>query len=371
MGRPWAALYRTDCTRSSFDAGSIRKFLGGSSTTSALLVASESSNVPSPWLVGSALVGLPLALWVYKCLMMIAFQRKIIYMGGIPLGSRSEELRINDRDIVVNEISIQNGHIQLSGIIVSRPGVVENARPPLVIMYLQGNAGNPLHRIPKFRLLAGKLKGNFEREVQVIAVAPRSYWKSTNASPSEAGFLSDYTAVLEWISTTYPHSPVILYGHSIGGSIAVKLLGSLPAGGMSPASRVRGLVLENAFTSMPAMVRAVYSSKWLPYYYLDVPPISRTSALRNVILSPPSILIIASESDELVPPDMNREIFDAASKMHRGLPKPLGAGPKRVVISGALHDDGFTKRQWRDAIRAYITDVAAVDSYRQYEYHKR
>ncbi|CAE6533341.1 unnamed protein product [Rhizoctonia solani] len=401
--RPWAVIHRTDSgvrhnhnllrssswaarslsTRSSFDAKSIRKFLGdGSVPAGAVLAASDSANVPSPWLVTSAVIGLPLALWIYKCLMMVIFQRKIIYMGGIPLGSRSEELRINERDITVDEITIQNKSVKLSGIIVSRPGLAQTALPPLVIMYLQGNAGNPLHRIPKFRLLAGKLTGNFEREVHVIAVAPRSYWKSTNTSPSEAGFLSDYTAVLEWISTAYPSSPVVLYGHSIGGSIAVKLLGSLPNGSTSLASRVRGLVLENAFTSMPAMVRAVYPSKWLPYYYLGpfvfdkwdalstiqqcaLSSTSRPSALQNVILNPPSILIINSEIDELVPSEMGQEMLGAASKVHQGLPKPLGTGPRRVVIPGALHDGAFTKRQWKEAMRMYLAEVANIDSYRQ------
>ncbi|KAF8684245.1 Alpha beta superfamily [Rhizoctonia solani] len=323
-------------------------------------------------------------------------------MGGIPIGSRSEELRVNDREIIVNEIAIQNGKsVKLSGIIVSRFRATESTVPPLVVMYLQGesilidffvranhslgNAGNPLHRIPKLRLLVETLMGSFEREVKVVAVAPRSYWKSTKRSPSEAGFLSDYTAVLEWISTAYPHSPVVLYGHSIGGSIAVNLLGSLPTGSTSLASRVRGLVLENAFTSIPAMVRAVYPSKWLPYYYLGPlvfdkwdalsairqcglslsPPMAPSSALQNVILSPPSILIINSENDELVPSQMGEQMLDAASKVHQELSNPLGTGPRRVVIPGALHDGAFTKRQWREEIRAYIAGVAAIDSYRK------
>ncbi|GAB1525739.1 hypothetical protein RhiTH_008905 [Rhizoctonia solani] len=323
-------------------------------------------------------------------------------MGGIPIGSRSEELRVNDREIIVNEIAIQNGKsVKLSGIIVSRFRATESTVPPLVVMYLQGesilidffvranhslgNAGNPLHRIPKLRLLVETLMGSFEREVKVVAVAPRSYWKSTKQSPSEAGFLSDYTAVLEWISTAYPHSPVVLYGHSIGGSIAMNLLGSLPTGSTSLASRVRGLVLENAFTSIPAMVRAVYPSKWLPYYYLGPlvfdkwdalsairqcglslsPPMAPSSALQNVILSSPSILIINSENDELVPSQMGEQILDAASKVHQELSNPLGTGPRRVVIPGALHDGAFTKRQWREEIRAYIAGVAAIDSYRK------
>lgn len=40
-------------------------------------------------LMASVFVGLPTALWSYKCLMMIAFQRKIIYMGFLPPGART------------------------------------------------------------------------------------------------------------------------------------------------------------------------------------------------------------------------------------------------------------------------------------------
>ncbi|QRW24160.1 alpha/beta hydrolase family protein [Rhizoctonia solani] len=361
--RPWTVLYRSDSgfrrnhnlsrTSStarallptfSFDLKSIRKFLGdGSVPVSALLAVSESSNAPSPWLVAGAVVGLPLALWIYK--------RKVLDDGSI-----------STKD-------------NLYGWYTNRKSLRRITR----------NAGNPLHRIPKLRLLVETLMGSFEREVKVVAVAPRSYWKSTKRSPSEAGFLSDYTAVLEWISTAYPHSPVVLYGHSIGGSIAVNLLGSLPTGSTSLASRVRGLVLENAFTSIPAMVRAVYPSKWLPYYYLGPlvfdkwdalsairqcglslsPPMAPSSALQNVILSSPSILIINSENDELVPSQMGEQMLDAASKVHQELSSPLGTGPRRVVIPGALHDGAFTKRQWREEIRAYIAGVAAIDSYRK------
>ncbi|KAF8750660.1 Alpha beta superfamily [Rhizoctonia solani] len=202
-------------------------------------------------------------------------------MGGIPIGSRSEELRVNDREIIVNEIAIQNGKV---------------------------NAGNPLHRIPKLRLLVETLMGSFEREVKVVAVAPRSYWKSAKRSPSEAGFLSDYTAVLEWISTAYPHSPVVLYGHSIGGSIAMNLLGSLPTGSTSLASRVRGLVLENAFTSIPAMYLTSgcafrHSTMW----FIAFTPYGTFLRASKRHTQPSSILIINSENDELVPSQMGEQ----------------------------------------------------------------
>ncbi|KAG9093305.1 hypothetical protein FS749_014642 [Ceratobasidium sp. UAMH 11750] len=279
--------------------------------------------------------------------------------------------------------------MSLSGIIVSRTRATRKSVPPLVIMYLQGlsspyirvsyleldsgNAGNPLHRIPVFRLLVNLLDDRPDLDVFVVAVAPRSYWKSTNKAPSEYGFMADYGAALDWISSSYPGSPIVLYGHSIGGSVAIRLLDSLDA---SPTSspRVKGLVVENAFTSVPDMVRSLYPSRWLPYYYLgplvwdkwdalaalcrpnrppQTPQSSGASALERVVISPASILILNSSDDEVVPPQMGEQLLDAASTMC-AISKYR---PERIVIQSALHDDAYTKRQWKDAIRGYLHKV--------------
>lgn len=86
---------------------------------------------------------------------MVVFQRKIIYMGkllgctlllsnwgipgGIPLGSRSEELRINDKNVKIDEITVPSSEsVVLHGIVVSGARALTSSAPPLVIMYLQG-----------------------------------------------------------------------------------------------------------------------------------------------------------------------------------------------------------------------------------------
>ncbi|KAG8707214.1 hypothetical protein FRC08_000633 [Ceratobasidium sp. 394] len=338
------------------------------------LAVSESSSPPSLWLLAATVLGLPTALWTYKCLMMVLFQRKIIYMGGVPLGSRAERLDNRDPSLDVKEITLASKDgMSLSGIIVSRTRATRKSVPPLVIMYLQGNAGNPPHRIPVFRLLVNLLDDRPDIDVFVVAVAPRSYWKSTNKAPSEYGFMADYGAALDWISSSYPGSPIVLYGHSIGGSVAIRLLDSLDA---SPTSspRVKGLIIENAFTSVPDMVRSLYPSRWLPYYYLgplvwdkwdalaalcrlngppQTPQSSGVSALERVVISPASILILNSSDDEVVPPQMGEQLLDAASTMCA----TSKYRPERVVIPSALHDDAYTKRQWKDAMRGYLHKV--------------
>jgi hypothetical protein len=50
------------------------------------------STIPPFLLAPAVFTGLTLTLWSYKCLMMILFQSRIIYMPGIPLGARSEKI---------------------------------------------------------------------------------------------------------------------------------------------------------------------------------------------------------------------------------------------------------------------------------------
>ncbi|GAA5894926.1 uncharacterized protein JCM6883_002258 [Sporobolomyces salmoneus] len=43
------------------------------------------------------IVGLPTVLWIYKCLMLVAMQRKIIYLPSVPPGTRHESLANEER----------------------------------------------------------------------------------------------------------------------------------------------------------------------------------------------------------------------------------------------------------------------------------
>lgn len=51
------------------------------------------SNLPTILVPPTIFVGLLVTLWTYKCLMMVLFQNKIIYMPSIPPFSRSEKIR--------------------------------------------------------------------------------------------------------------------------------------------------------------------------------------------------------------------------------------------------------------------------------------
>ncbi|KZT09202.1 uncharacterized protein LAESUDRAFT_722928 [Laetiporus sulphureus 93-53] len=154
------------------------------------------------------------------------------------------------------------------------------------------------------------------QRVSVVAAAPRSYWRSSSRTPTERGILTDYTHVLSYTVNRYPDVPIVLYGHSLGGAIAVCLTAQLKA---SDYPTVKGLILENPFASIPGMVRALYPQRWLPYRYLAPLTFDKwdaVAAMRSVDVRHDSLLarlstnmlVLLSEKDEIVPTSMGDDI---------------------------------------------------------------
>jgi uncharacterized protein len=295
--------------------------------------------------------------------------------GYVPPGSRKEKLRDvpqrHLKGIRCEEIRINSdSQVKLSGIIVSRdtPAPPSEKSPEMVLFYLQGmfvilfvitaimsqnllgNAGNPLHRLPIFQTLLHQ-----PHDLSIIAIAPRSFWTSSKRTPTQRGILSDYTHSLEYVQTRFPDSRIVLYGHSLGGSVAVCLLAQLSD---DQGGNIKGLVLENPFTSIPDMVRTLYPQKWVPYRYLapfawdkwNAVLAMRESQMNGSVLGRVSkdTMVIVSEKDEVVPGEMGKMIMD-----QRGVGKHPGIG-RLVNISGALHEDAWQKRQWASEMRSYL-----------------
>ena len=226
--------------------------------------------------------------------------------------------------------------------------------------FFKGNAGNPLHRIPVFAALL-----NAVPSLAILAPAPRSYWTSSAGRPTQAGLTADYDAALAFAASRFPTSRLTIYGHSLGASIALCLLASRKdVSNAAPAAAVHGLVLENAFTSVPDMVRALYPQRWLPYRYLG-PFVrdkwdARAAAAAIAHKFPQGLarrtMVLVSERDEVVPPTMGREISDLlrGSRDMNGRRESLG---RLVVLEGALHEDAWRYQDWSRAMKQYLEDL--------------
>jgi uncharacterized protein len=118
-----------------------------------------------------------------------------------------------------------------------------------VYLYLHGNGAHLHARAARFARLV-------EGGAGLYAVSWRGYGGSTGA-PSEAGLLADARAAHAELARRVGPERIVLYGESLGSTVAVMLAAEAP---------VRALLLDSSFDSALAVARAAYP--WLPVGWL-------------------------------------------------------------------------------------------------------
>ncbi len=189
---------------------------------------------------------------------------------------------------------------------------VPHASPRAVVLFAHGNAGNLSDRADIVQALANRLGAS------VMIFDYRGYGRS-GGTPSETGILADARAARHWLAQRagVSESQIVLMGESLGGGVMVDL---------ASHDGARGLVLENAFSSLPEV--AAFHYPWLPVNMLMRTRLDSTAKIGDY-LGP--LLQIHGDSDTIVPVALARRLFEAARE------------PKRfVTIAGGDHNDPRT-----------------------------
>lgn len=175
----------------------------------------------------------------------------------------------------------------------------ENSNQVPTVIYFHGNAGNMGFRLKN-------AMGMFSKSgVNVLMMDYRGYGKSTG-EPTEDGLNMDGDAVVQH-ATSHPllqGSPLVCFGRSLGGSVAVSLAARWPA-------EVQAVVLENTYTCIGDMV-----DKLMPFLRLlktHLLTIKWDSDKKIQQLTQP-IFFVSGDSDELVPTAHMAKLHQLATK---------------------------------------------------------
>jgi pimeloyl-ACP methyl ester carboxylesterase len=172
------------------------------------------------------------------------------------------------------------------------------ARSRPTVLFLHSNAGNLSHRIPNIRDLVEICRFN------VFILSYRGYGRS-EGTPSEEGLKRDAAAALRHLATVdrpeVDPTKIIVLGRSLGGAVGIWLAANFP-------EWTKGLMVENAFTSVPDMVDVVLPAlkyvKWLSR--------NTWNNLREIDRVTVPIIFLSSARDELVPPAHMHALHNAA-----------------------------------------------------------
>ena len=162
-----------------------------------------------------------------------------------------------------------------------------------VLLYLHGARYNVTGSAPRMRRMQ-------DPGFSVLAIDYRGFGQSTAGLLSEKSTYEDARAAWDWLALKYPDRPRYIFGHSLGGSIAIDLAANV--------ADEKGTIVEGTFTSIADVVG---SSDW-GWVPLSILITQRFEAVSKVAKIGSPLLVVHGDSDRLILPDLGRKLFDAA-----------------------------------------------------------
>ena len=188
-----------------------------------------------------------------------------------------------------------------------------------VVLYLHGNGSNIGANVAQ----AARFH---ELNLSVLLIDYRGYGQSGGGFPNEASVYQDAEAAWSYLVGQQGISPkkIVLYGHSLGGAIAINLALQHP--------EAAGLIVQSSFTSIENMTYRTTPYRFLPISLILTQRFDSISKVRSLKMP---VLFIHGTADLNVPSDMSESLYNAAPQ-----PKQLwivpDAGHNNVAdIAGA------------------------------------
>jgi uncharacterized protein len=169
----------------------------------------------------------------------------------------------------------------------------------------------------------------------VVAVDYRGFGKTSAEIPSEKMAYEDAHATWQWIAKTYPDKPRYIFGHSLGGAIAIELA--------TKVADETGTIVEGTFTSIPD-VAATMAWGWLPIGPFIT---QRFESFKKVAHIGSPLLVVHGDNDSLIKPALGRKLFEAAVE-----PK------KFVLVEGGSHHN--TNAVGQSAYRGALAEMFGI-----------
>jgi len=209
------------------------------------------------------------------------------------------QLPFDDVYVKVNDDNGKNERIHAWWIPAENPG-------DRYLLYLHGSALNIGANITHARRF-------HQMGFSVFLISYRGYGKSDGTFPTEAQVYADAQAAWTYLIEQKGIDPkaIFIYGHSLGGAVAIQLAIDNPAAG--------GLIVEAAFTSIADMARRIPKYRIFP---LELIVHERFDSIEKVGRLQPPVLYIHGTDDKLVPSEMSSELYKrtASSKQLKFIP---------------------------------------------------
>lgn len=206
------------------------------------------------------------------------------------------------------------------------------------ILFLHGNAENVSSHVYAVNWLPAQ-------GYTVLALDYRGYGRSAGKAGIDAVH-EDAQAALAWLAAREPSTGLVVYGQSLGGSVAMRLAAFTPQ-----RDRIVAVVAESAFSSYRGIAREKLGQAWFTWPLQW--PVSwlisdRHSAIEAVAgISPIPLLLIHGQRDTIVDAAHSQRLYEAAAE-----PRALWLFPE------GRHIDAMRQEAGRSRLLAYLATVS-------------
>ncbi len=240
------------------------------------------------------------------------------WSGGVAAAQGMEDVWIEFQSRVTGK------PVKLHGLWAANENFEGRADAP-ILLYLHG---------ARFNVIGSAFRARRMEDLgfSVLAIDYRGFGKSSSDLPSETMAYEDARAAWDWLGQKYPGHPRYIFGHSLGGAIAIELAAQV--------DDEAGTVVEGTFTSIPDVV-STFKWGWLPVSLLIT---QRFEAVKRVPDIGSPLLVVHGGEDRLIQPELGRRLYEAA------------AGRKAfVLVEGGSHHN--TNSVGQAQYRAALADL--------------
>lgn len=209
---------------------------------------------------------------------------------------------------------------------------IEHPEPVATVLYCHGQSGNIARQ-------ASALKAFRKLQVNALAFDYRGYGRS-KSSPSESGIYLDARGAYGHLVDERGEDPdrIILFGHSLGGAVAIDAALDCPAA---------GLIVQSSFTHLRDAARSTVVRA--PLHYAARRQFRSIDKVERLTLPK---LFIHGEADDKLPVEHTEKLFERAAD-----PKQL------LIVPGAGHSDVHLRggAAYRKAVAEFVRSCVEGD----------
>ncbi|MEM7816653.1 MAG: alpha/beta hydrolase [Candidatus Aenigmatarchaeota archaeon] len=239
----------------------------------------------------------------------------MVFFPSKELWITPEQFELPFKDVYIKTID----KVMINGWFIQKDG-------SYTLLFFHGNAGNIGDRLEKLKLL-------YNLGLNIFIIDYRGYGKS-NGKSTERGLYIDALASYNYLKDSFKISSenIILYGESLGCSIAIDLATKV---------KVAGLILEGSFSSGEDMAKLIIP--FIPSFLFH----NKFNSLKKIKNIDAPKLFLHSLDDEVVP-------FKLAKKLYS-----ISKEPKKFVELRGSHNSAFldSKEIYLNAIFSFLEDL--------------